>query len=400
MNYYELLNIERDADANTIKRAYFSAVKIHSPDKNPKGFKAIRLAYETLSDLKKRSEYDSYFVLTGELQNKLLTAREMIRENRYKQAEEFLTGLIGTDPDSEDQLFLFSLNHQDDNDQNDNQPAMFYAEAKRLLAEVSLYMEKSDTAKKICEQLLKKNPSDAETLLLLASITVGMGNKKKADKYFNDAVTSAPLNARAWIAYLRFAMRHTRDRVPYIFKRAIKQDIDIFRDEYILYLVGARANLALGKNYLQYCDKFAEFFLIDKNYDEEVYENVMRFLLHIVDKEDCIPFLKKILPALENSRHCKEDDEETFKIIRTALIVNKLKSDKRIREVIVDMTIFFLTEDTNKDELLGMECFIVSELSDLRPSIKVLMSEYPDFFKRSEERRVGKECRSRWSPYH
>ena len=22
------------------------------------------------------------------------------------------------------------------------------------------------------------------------------------------------------------------------------------------------------------------------------------------------------------------------------------------------------------------------------------------FFKRSEERRVGKECRSRWSPYH
>ena len=23
-----------------------------------------------------------------------------------------------------------------------------------------------------------------------------------------------------------------------------------------------------------------------------------------------------------------------------------------------------------------------------------------DFFKRSEERRVGKECRSRWSPYH
>ena len=23
-----------------------------------------------------------------------------------------------------------------------------------------------------------------------------------------------------------------------------------------------------------------------------------------------------------------------------------------------------------------------------------------DIFKRSEERRVGKECRSRWSPYH
>ena len=29
------------------------------------------------------------------------------------------------------------------------------------------------------------------------------------------------------------------------------------------------------------------------------------------------------------------------------------------------------------------------------------LSENPDGFKnRSEERRVGKECRSRWSPYH
>src|SRR5256885_6535778 len=27
-------------------------------------------------------------------------------------------------------------------------------------------------------------------------------------------------------------------------------------------------------------------------------------------------------------------------------------------------------------------------------------ADYPAFAKRSEERRVGKECRSRWSPYH
>ena len=27
-------------------------------------------------------------------------------------------------------------------------------------------------------------------------------------------------------------------------------------------------------------------------------------------------------------------------------------------------------------------------------------NEIPSFKQRSEERRVGKECRSRWSPYH
>ena len=29
-----------------------------------------------------------------------------------------------------------------------------------------------------------------------------------------------------------------------------------------------------------------------------------------------------------------------------------------------------------------------------------LIAEYKKLRKRSEERRVGKECRSRWSPYH
>src|SRR3989442_13654524 len=34
-----------------------------------------------------------------------------------------------------------------------------------------------------------------------------------------------------------------------------------------------------------------------------------------------------------------------------------------------------------------------AELADVNASL-------PDVSKRSEERRVGKECRSRWSPYH
>src|SRR3712207_9103300 len=36
------------------------------------------------------------------------------------------------------------------------------------------------------------------------------------------------------------------------------------------------------------------------------------------------------------------------------------------------------------------------------PDLEALMREHavPQFTLRSEERRVGKECRSRWSPYH
>ena len=372
MNYYELLNIERGADANTIKRAYFSAVKIHSPDRDPEGFKAIRLAYETLSDQKKRGEYDSYFVLSGDMQNKLLTAREMIRENRYNQAAEFLTKLTADDFYSEEQPTLFSSEF----------PSMFYTEARRLLAETLLHMGKSGNAKKICEGILKKNPSDADTLLLLANIAVSMEHTEKAGAHFEAAVNAAPLNARVWIAYMHFALSFAHEKVPGIFERATKQDINMFRDDYVLYLLGSyKLNLLSDKNYLQYYDKFAEFFLIDKNYGEEIYENLMEIIPHILEKDANLPFVEKILPALENSRHCKEGDEENFAAIHRTFAVYKLKSDKRIHDVLVDMTIFFLTEDTDQDELFGMEYFIVSELSDLRKSIKVLKNEYPDFFK-------------------
>ena len=42
-------------------------------------------------------------------------------------------------------------------------------------------------------------------------------------------------------------------------------------------------------------------------------------------------------------------------------------------------------------------------MSNLDPEVNKLvkrMKELIDYKPRSEERRVGKECRSRWSPYH
>lgn len=65
-DYYEVLEIERTASADDIKKAYRKkALKFH-PDKNPgnsdaeKKFKEISEAYEVLSDEKKRQIYDRH----------------------------------------------------------------------------------------------------------------------------------------------------------------------------------------------------------------------------------------------------------------------------------------------------------------------------------------------------
>jgi len=358
VNYYELLNIGRGANANEIKRAYFSAVKIHSPDFDPEGFKAIRTAYETLYDPKKRVEYDAYFVTSGDLQNDLLTARSLIQENEYKQAADFLTELSEKNPDS--------------------------ADVKRLLAEVLWYMKKSGTADKICAELLEKNPTDYNTLLLRAKIASSMKHIDKANDYFTDAVNVEPLNPKAWIAYMNYALSNAKWQVSNIFYRAMEQDINMFRDEYIMYIVGAHdTNLFNSEDSLKYYEKFAEFYINDKNPDEDIYSLLLDRMPRLLEKSEFIPFVKKILPTLEKSKQYSDEDKDCFKYIHIAITMQKFNSDKRIHDVIVDLTLFFLDNNANKDknEQLQMEVYIVYNISDVRPSIKILRNEYPELYK-------------------
>jgi len=65
-DYYEVLGVAKDADENTIKRAYRKLAMKYHPDRNPddtaaaENFREVTEAYEVLTDENKRSRYDQY----------------------------------------------------------------------------------------------------------------------------------------------------------------------------------------------------------------------------------------------------------------------------------------------------------------------------------------------------
>ena len=162
---------------------------------------------------------------------------------------------------------------------------------------------------------------------------------------------------------MKFALEHYKWQVPHIIERAMKINLDMFKDDYGIYLhpIFDKTSIMFS-SFLDIClpcfEKFTEYFISDKNHSEIIYKNALAAITYIWEEKEFTALIEKILPVLENSRHRREDDgENKFRAIYAAVASNKLKADERVHDVLADLTAG-LIEGSANDGRVDMECLL------------------------------------------
>ena len=386
MNYYERLAILKDATPIEIKRAYFLKVKQHSPDADPEGFKAVRKAYETLSNAKKRSEYDQSFLaeLTEDEQRIVVHVRELFKDSYFNAAVAYLKEKQTTTAD---------------------------VAIKRLYAEALWKIKKNKTATDICDELLANNPADALTYVLKGKIAVSKNHRHKAGEFFEKAVELDKKNPYIWTEYLAATISTDHgiigSKSAYIvLKTATKISKDMFKDNYLLYLNGSDelARYCYDPRRLPYYELFAKYFAKDQHIDQQLFNVALNSAVDLFncDKAASAEYLRKVVPVLEKfqSRFRSSDAADLrnmnyISILKFYTIRRQLQTDRKIHDVLVELTEFCLT--TNADVNLAEDDkkiadlkakyykYITSKLSEIWTSIKNFQQRYPEYFKLNEQ---------------
>jgi len=98
---YNVLGITPKATSDDVRRAYYRLVRQHPPEKDPEGFKAIRNAYETLSDSRARRNYDAFEQHGEELGRLFDEAHAHIEKGEWKEAARRFKRVVVLAPEAE-----------------------------------------------------------------------------------------------------------------------------------------------------------------------------------------------------------------------------------------------------------------------------------------------------------
>ena len=362
MTHYDVLGVAADADAHSIKRAYFAKVKQHSPDTDPQGFRQIRDAYDVLRDRAKRQAYDN---LAHDTQAELLlTLAPLLETHQYTQAQTLIEQALVNVP---------------------THPRLLH-----MLARCWLYLGKTGKAENVCKELHAAHPDHVEGWILRGHIAKSRGHTNKAEAHFVQATTHAQdaatdLRGSAWAHRFSFVLEEMPWTLNALIDALLDTDPDAFAEqyEYYLHMLGHSLSARFAEantNSRTLLEKFVHYYALDAVPSKECFEHSLALMPALLHQELLIPIATgPLYDLLCGSTWLTQAYQDQFEDMGIHILAKRFDTDPNIHDALADYLAISMGIESDMS-LKEAEAMMVLTLAESRGSVKYLRDNFPEEF--------------------
>jgi tetratricopeptide (TPR) repeat protein len=362
-SYYETLEIDKTADKQQIKRAYFTLVRRYQPDRFPEEFKELRAAYETLFDEKKRAEYDEIGALPKLVAPLFHYAQQAYRLGRYDKSSELYRKILQTHP----KLLKIRSEY-----------------ALSLLAE-----DKPGKAMEQWEILCKEDPSNPSYARELAQSYENRGWHRKAITEYLRGIELDRGCAQFWTGLIHC---HEDANDMGEVKRICLEAFEIFKENdmgtvslyTVIFMSCGMDDRVVGKCCLQNVVRLIRQGRIDT--PRSFAEYALSGIILMVTKAEALEFFPLVLEIAELTPQLDDRIKEILAETKLQLEIRGLASEG-FSDIFHDIFAIQVNEENSKEARLVMaalEWTILTEKAILNPQLVRLKSKFPDLYELHE----------------
>ncbi|MDR1157668.1 MAG: DnaJ domain-containing protein [Oscillospiraceae bacterium] len=356
-NYYEWFGVEKTADAQQIKRAYYTLVKKYPPERFPEEYKRLRAAYDILSNERKRAAYDQNRSLPKLAAYLFEQAENLERLGRHAQAADVYEQTLKLHPE--------------------------LTQAQAALARAFERQGKIGKAISTWEKLCKKEPRNAEYAYKLALDYDHRGWNKKAHAQYRQALELDGGNAEYWGALLNFHQNSPdRAEAQLVCERGLRAMEERGIESIRLYahaaVFHAQSDMEAAERYL---DKIVRVMRAGGGQHEDPAQTVC-FLLESAREMHKPAFVKYIQEMAAMLPHIDADLQEQLAEANRVVEIESLM-EHGFPSLFHDL---FATLNNDCDceqcklNLVAMEAHILAEKNAYRSKLLRLRKEYPHLY--------------------
>lgn len=212
-SYYDILDLPKDSVESEIRKAYILKLRQYPNEKFPEEFKAIRKAYETLSNQKSRKEYDTMSIYGEEIKQLQNSAFIALENDNFDDAIMYYKKILMIEPSLLNirNQYALALIYNDEQDNAIRQLVKLIEQDKKNAVYFYnlgfAYETKGDDQQAITfyKQASELDPNDVNIIFALSDVYLNISDFPNARRTINNALSK---NSNEGFHQFMYLFRH------------------------------------------------------------------------------------------------------------------------------------------------------------------------------------------------